>query len=441
MKANKIFVLIIVLIFGLGVLVQVTAPQPFNWEPTYHTEDKNPFGCYVFDSVMKHTMSKGYRVSRKTIYQESRENKGKVQNYIICLNEELTKVDISALAKLAKQGSRILLASNRYITDSAYKKTLHVGFYYVPSQDVNLRSLVLKSDSTELFDTLQWKGRGFPTQSYRIYSSLVSSDLGVDSGYHVDTLLSTMVTHLDDEIGVDTAVSSYSEALGYDNSQDSQVRVLAPLLISEKYGKGEILYCGTPLLFTNYGILDSSTQHLLMRMMSLMGDKPLVRINMKDSNTEELDGTVSPLDEFLKRPPLRWAIYTFLLGVLLFMIFTARRRQRIIPVVEKSENKSLEFVKLIGSVYYHRKATTDLVQKKYSFFVDEIYRQFGLDVRDIKDDEIISRTLSEKSGIEKKKIAAFIKELRYVSYLKTDITSDEMRDYIDKMNRILKAIR
>lgn len=68
---------------------------------------------------------------------------------------------------------------------------------------------------------------------------------------------------------------------------------------------------------------------------------------------------MSPFRYFLSQPPLRWALYLSMASILLFMIFTARRKQRAIPVIREPENKSLEFVELIGTLYYQKKDHAD----------------------------------------------------------------------------------
>jgi hypothetical protein len=120
------------------------------------------------------------------------------------------------------------------------------------------------------------------------------------------------------------------------------------------------------------------------------------------------------------------------------MLFTARRRQRVIPVVEKPKNKSLEFVQLIGTLYYHRHDNTDLVRKKIIYFAEELRRRWMIDVMDTADNDRIFSVISQKTGMAYENVAGIIKGLRLVYYLEINIPSEDMRRYIDQMNEILK---
>lgn len=92
-----------------------------------------------------------------------------------------------------------------------------------------------------------------------------------------------------------------------------------------------------------------------------------------------------------------------MLGVVLFMIFTARRRQRVIPIVEKPKNRSLEFIQLIGTLYYQRHDHADLVRKKFRFFAEEVRRNAGIDIGDVNQGDADCRALAEITGMDVEK--------------------------------------
>ena len=104
----------------------------------------------------------------------------------------------------------------------------------------------------------------------------------------------------------------------------------------------------TPLMMTNYGILEYPVY--VHRLMNRLKDLPVVRTEsyMPDTNVTE----TSPFRELLKRPPLRWALYLILLGVVLMMGFNSRRRQRAIPVEKPPRNYQLDFIRHIGTLQY-----------------------------------------------------------------------------------------
>ena len=124
----------------------------------------------------------------------------------------------------------------------------------------------------------------------------------------------------------------------------------------------------------------------------------------------------------------------------LFMIFTARRKQRAIPVIREPENKSLEFAELIGTLYYQKKDHADLVRKKYLYFAEELRREIQVDVEEVAEDERSFGRIARKTGMEAGEIAVFIREVRPVVYGGRSISEKEMKRLVDKMNEIINHI-
>lgn len=149
---------------------------------------------------------------------------------------------------------------------------------------------------------------------------------------------------------------------------------------------------------------------------------------------------MSPFRYFLSQSPLRWALYLSMVSILLFMIFTARRKQRAIPVIREPENKSLEFAELIGTLYYQKKDHADLVRKKYLYFAEELRREIQVDVEEVAEDERSFGRIARKTGMEAGEIAAFIREVRPVVYGGRSISEKEMKRLVDKMNEIINHI-
>ena len=122
-------------------------------------------------------------------------------------------------------------------------------------------------------------------------------------------------------------------------------------------GKGSLTWVCTPLVFTNFGILDANNHEYIFRLLSEMGGLPVIRTEAYGPAVQAAEQT--PLRFIISQRPLRWALYLSLLVVLLSMIFGFRRRQRVIPVVEKPQNHLLEFVQLIGTLYYQQRDCRD----------------------------------------------------------------------------------
>jgi hypothetical protein len=206
------------------------------------------------------------------------------------------------------------------------------------------------------------------------------------------------------------------------------------------FGKGKFIFAPTPLLFTNYGILDDSRAEYVFRILSEMGDVPVVRTENYIVTSATLNNRMSPFRYFLSQRPLKWALYLSLVMMLLFFLFTARRRQSVIPVIETPKNPQLEFVKLIGTLYHQKHDNTDLLQKKFLFFSEELRRQTGIDIQDDTDDEHTFLELAKITGMPASEIRDIILTLR-VRLSGNEKTDDKtLQQLIDKMDSINKAL-
>ena len=439
MKGSRIFIVCITLFLLVMFLIQLQMPKQFSWTPTFAHDDRNPFGCYVVDSMLSHAMPNGYTVQNKTLYQLSKEDKK--QGVLIVSNKlHLSKLDIKSMENIVKRGGKVMIVGrsendNDYEMDSLLFSKFGMRFnnayrYF----DLSALRRNIEKQTEGLIDTISWVGSRemYPRKKYTTYSMLMNSQIVIYKTMPVHNL--AFYKEYDEETGSGSN-SSQSSALDEENA--------VSCTIAAKYakGKGELIMVGAPLLFTNYGMLSGNLSGYIFRLMSQMKDLPVVRtqVYMEAPNAKMTGGNQeSPFRYFLEQPPLRWALYLTVLTILIFMLFTARRRQRVIPVVEKPKNKSLEFVQLIGTLYYHRHDNTDLVRKKIIYFAEELRRRWMIDVMDTADNDRIFSVISQKTGMAYENVAGIIKGLRLVYYLEINIPSEDMRRYIDQMNEILK---
>ena len=205
-----------------------------------------------------------------------------------------------------------------------------------------------------------------------------------------------------------------------------------------KYGKGELFLSCEPLLLTNYGILDSQINGLIFRIMSQFRGLPVVRVEGYMPKSEEQAS--SPFRFFFQHRALRWAVYLALLGVLLFCVFYARRRQRVIPVVKEPDNKSLEFVRLIGTLYHQRHVNRDLLQKKYDYFCETLRRQLMIDIEDLTSNADIVRQIAQHTGLETAEVQTIIDRINRYLGTQDELTDAMLRQAIDNMDKIINNL-
>ena len=456
MKSSRNFLFAMLVLFVLFCLLQVNLPKKFVWSPTFSHVDKQPLGCFVFDSVLTQSLPNGYHVTKKTFFQLDQEHaKEKISVLMVVDQQDLKQLDVKYLCNIARRGGKVMVVASSSFDDGrnadtvvvdelerTFKVKIEDGLYF------SLRGILsgLKAHDNDMYDTIYWNNREtmYAAQSYRMFYNMVGGTLFVDSVPKVKRLAYTLSTagydyrhdslYVGDFTRFDTIVDEKERIERIDTFAIKKV----PTAVSVPYGKGEVIFVSSPLLFTNYGMLEGNTSVYIFRLMSYLADLPVYRTEAYVKTDAMLVAEQSPFREFIKRPPLRWALYLALLGVVLFMIFTARRRQRVIPIISKPANRSLEFIQLIGTLYYQRKNHVDLVRKKFKLFAEELRKTAGVDISDVNTDDREYLLLAEKTGMNSDRLKKVIRQIRLVLHSEGNISVEEMRSLIDAMDTIVR---
>ncbi len=314
MKGSRWFIVFIVAFLFIMFAIEYHLPKNFVWKPTFGHNDEQPFGCAVFDSVLSSSLPQGYTFSKKPLsigagrYVHAAEGI-LVISAIIC---DCRTCDVNALLKMADRGDKIMLVSTlfgRYMED-----TLNFRSYYSYFSPMALKKY---ATSFLLKDSLCWVGDSavYPRQTFYFYPQLCSSYFWGDSlrcryvNWHRKSLSRMNLNTKPRRTHWITDSVTYM-----------------PVAMSRQWGKGEVILVSTPLIFTNYGMLDGKNATYIFRLLSQMGKLPIVRTEGYMKETAQVQQ--SPFRYFLAHEPLRWALYLTMIAIILFMIFTAKRRQR-----------------------------------------------------------------------------------------------------------------
>lgn len=414
MKAGHWFTLFIVVFLGILFAVEYSLPKKFIWNPTFGHHDRQPFGCALFDELVAESWSKDYRLSDNTFYQLAEQDTTEKGAYIaIEQNLALGRPDVEAILKLAEGGNKIMLAS------STFGKLLEdtLGFRCSYSY-FSFKGLKEYAVSVTRRDTLHWVGdtARYAPRLFMFYPQLCKGRF--EKYDSLTTVLAKRTILIEDSLAVSRGC-------------------VPAVALSRKVGKGEVILLSTPLLLTNYGITDGGNAEYVLRLLSQMNELPLCRIEAYGTGAQEQK---SPLRYFLSQPALRWGLYVTILTLVLFMVFTARRRQRAIPVVRPSENRTMEFTELIGTLYFQQKNQADLVRKKFTYFAEALRRMAQIDVEEEKDDSALCCRIAARTGMEEEKIRRLFRNLRPVLGAKCEVSDLQMKEDIDGMNEIMNNL-
>ena len=432
MNSRKVYFLFVVAFLVVMFIAHLRMPASYNWQPTFLASSNQPFGCMLFDSLMAKSMPKGYKVDDKTFYEFS-VDKGFKPHTILVLCEEFNPNDIDMMSamKLLDKGCNIMIATSSfdygYNGDDKKMKAFAEKNLMIEVMDYLSPSyfLTYMRNSQNSYNYLTWlKGR-YPKAEWGLSTPISSS---------------TIEANYDDSLEI--CLNSYYSVVVRDEVNYNGVKTRNRYAVHKRCGKGRLIFVSLPLLLTNYGVLDKTMSPLTFRLMSLGDNLPVVRTQAYLDKAQMANGGESPLRYIIKQPPLKWALYLGLLTILLFMIFTARRRQRAIPVVNPPQNYSLEFVKLIGTLYFQKHDNVDLVKKAYGYLKENLRRKLMVDLS--VEYELVQNidTIAAYTGEPPQMVKQWLQELSAIDRLgdADSITDQQLHRYIDIINNISSKI-
>jgi len=395
-KLLPVILIIVALIVVAALTFGIRLTRTIDWEESFNEKSNKPYGVSILYKELPN-LFEGYQL--RTVYHQP-------SSYLTA-NSEFGYGDHHA------KGNYIIIGNSDYLTNFSVDKllgfvdagnTLFISDYYYAQRlhdtlgvDVNFE-YNSKKDSISL---LSFKNKN-------LNSSLIDKNEG---DYYFSSFDSINYT-----------------ILGYTKTDINRVN-----FIKIPFGKGHILLHTEPKAFTNYNILKEERYRYVESVLSYLPDDDMYFDSYTKRQTPYGDAEEkSNLSWFLEQLSFRWAWYTALFFTLLFMIFNAKRRQRIIRIVQPLQNTSLAFVKTISNLYIETQDYKNLIDKKITYFLEKVRSDFNIDTATLDDDFI--KRLAGKAGRKKDDVAKLI---NYIKWLRT---KDELsEESLIKLNKFIEA--
>jgi hypothetical protein len=357
-RTLKIYVfLLLFLIVGI-VYLDAVAPKPINWTPTYSLKDKIPMGMYVFNeeigSLLKNRKIEKINVTPYEYLEPLYDYDSLVDNY----KAKGTFLTISEFSNIDEES----------ITEL---------FYFVDHG--NTAFISAKSFPESLLDSLKVKINYEYQFKDSIYNWVANPKLGSQKYKLIEGIGNDYFSKIDT---LNTTV------LGYQSGDSSRVN-----FIKVKYKNGSFFLHTQPAAFTNFHLLKDNHYQYSEKVLSYI-PKGNVYWFTKGQNGEIV--SESPMRYWLSQPALKWAWYIALIGIVIFMIFNAKRKQRVVPIKNPLPNTTVDFTKTIGNLYYQEGDHDNIINKKIVYFLERIRNEYLIDTTKLDDDFI--KKLHHKSG-------------------------------------------
>ncbi|MEW4925509.1 DUF4350 domain-containing protein [Algibacter sp. 2305UL17-15] len=396
MKKTLPIIVIVVLIIIAALSISIKRTKTIDWEESFNEKSNKPYGVSVLYKELPN-LFEGFKL--RTVYHQP-------SSYLTA-NSEFGYGDHEA------KGNYVIIGNSNYLTDFSVEKLLNF---------VNKGNTLFISDyyyAQAIHDTL-----GIDIDfEYNPKKDSISNLSFENKSFNESTI---------DKNEGDYYFSSFDSInysiLGYSKTDKKRVN-----FIEAPFGKGKILLHTEPKAFTNYNILKEDRYRYVEGVFSYLPDDDVyfdsyVKKQSAYGDAEEK----SNLSWFLEQLSFRWAWYTALIFTLLFMVFNAKRRQRVIRIIKPLQNTTLAFVKTISNLYIETEDYKNIIDKKITYFLEKIRTDFNLDTSTLNDDFIAK--LAGKAGRKKEDVKQLI---NYITWLRTK--NEFFEENLIKLNRHIEA--
>lgn len=419
-------------------------PKPIDWSETFSTQHKKPFGLYIFRKEFATIFPDCYTVS---IYQNPYEYLKNELGYTIndatdstqvnTENDEITPIEEEYSDENTEyQQDSITYTENEIVQDSTdysdydYKST----YIFINSlsniDDLSVKYLlqfveegnqvfISSNDFPEiLMDTLNIELQNNPILPIQINDTTGFQNIKFENptiemrlaNPNLDTQNYSFNKGIQD-IYFSKLDSVTTDVLGYQNYQQKEKINYVKI----NFGNGNFYLHTQPHVFTNFYLLKNTHQYAASVLSYLDSNEFLIDAQ----NDQYYQTTDNSLRYIFSQPSLKKAWLLGLFGMVMFMIFKAKRKQRIVPIIDKVPNTSIEFARTIGNLYFQERQPKTLVRHKINFFLEHIRNTYLLDTQNLNDD--FKKKLQAKTGIpiiEISRLTDYVVKLSKLSEIK-----------------------
>lgn len=357
-KSVKIYLIFLVIVIIGVVVVDTNSPKPINWSPTYSISDKIPFGLYVFNQELKEILKPDTLQTINVTPYEYFDDYYNYDTLVSTYSTSGTFIAISDYPNIDDQSVQELL----YFASQG--NSIFLSMKTMPQMLLDSLKLDFRSDFELTNTTVLWfTNENLGPEKYNLVEGLGSNYFSA-----IDTLNTTILGYQ----GTDKAFANY---------------------IKVAYKGGDFLLHLQPVAFTNYHLLKGNHSEYVEKVLSY-----IPKGNIFWYTKGLTDGHISqnPMRFIFSQPALKAAWYLFLLGMIVFILFNSKRKQRIVPVIVPLENTTIEFTKTIGNLYFQEGNHHNIIDKKIIYLLDKIRREYLLDTTTL--DEKFVQKLQQKTG-------------------------------------------
>ncbi len=338
--------------------------KKFDERVTLKRKDKIPYGCDIIFSSLPGLFNKE-SVTVNHLPASELESEYGHRNAFILVSKYFNapEEDILALVRFARTGNDVFISASEW--NSMFLTNLKLTVYGNEEIDDKHPNIAEDSLSVEL------RGPVFRDKTSYTYPGKAYP---------------TYVFSYDED---------YTEPLGTQGHSYTN-------FIKMKVGAGNIFIHTQPFCFSNYFLITRNNYHYAEQVFSAMNGKYSDVIwdeyYQSKRSAKNTAGRKWVLSAIWAVPAFRYALLLLLALVVLYFLLESKRKQRLIPVMEKPRNDSLDFTNTIGRLYYETHDNMNLASKMASYFLDHVRTRFRLPTSELS--ETFVEKLASRTGVD-----------------------------------------
>ncbi|PZP51567.1 MAG: hypothetical protein DI598_02945 [Pseudopedobacter saltans] len=360
MKGYKNLVITFIVLFVLFVFTKLTAPKPTEWVETLRDDEKKPYDTYILHkslpSLFKEVKIQNTTVPFYNFMDENLDKNDSNQVYMaIAPSLPFTEIEVKKLLTFVKNGNYAFLSAEsfgNFLPDSL-RASVHMYFFDVlDSSRVNFADSTIRTP-----------------KGYDFFAGTIDK--------YFDSLPKKYIT---EKLGVIEQ-----------NQRTNFIKI--------NIGKGSMYLHAAPICFSNAFQLYKNNYHYTEQVLSFL-PKKIHTLYWDQYYSQGRDREAqTPFRYFLSHFWLRIGFYMAWILLILYVLFSGKRRQRLIPIINPPRNTTEDFINTISSLYYNQKSGPEIFEKKVYRWLAYIRDHLQLNTEDVTTDDFWKK-LSEKSNVD-----------------------------------------
>jgi len=394
---GKLYILLVLFIFIGVIYIDATKKTEINWFPSYVNQHKIPFGLYVLDNQLP-KLFPNISIEQVSlspfVYLKQEERNG---TYLfINDNVRIGNAELGELMEFVKRGNNVFMSSHEIDLDT-------LGFKTKP--------LITNNYDESVFIKLlnkSFKGKEYTFD--REFNNQVFAE-------------------------IDTVNTTILGKTGYYNQADERTDEGANF-VKFNYGEGQFFLHTFPEAFSNYALLSGELSHYSAGVLSYIEEEETLLVdNYYKTGKQKIS---SPMKFILGNKSLKWGYYSLLIGVLIFIVFEGKRKQRSIKVVHALKNQTLAFTRTIANMYFEKSEHKHIASHKITYFMAGIRTNFQLNTAVI--DNRFYEMLALKTGNTTEDVTELFKYFDFIQ-LQNVISAEQLIALNKKIEQFNKQIQ